>query len=59
MTEEIKDIYETKYPTEEQKKKYIRTENETNKDRRDNFKSKYARSDIIEKIMERKKVMMV
>ena len=59
MTEEIKDIYETKYPTEEQKKKYIRTEKETNKNRRDNFKSKYARSDIIEKIMERKKVMMV
>ena len=42
-------IFETKNFTEEQKRKYIRTEREISKILTDNSKFKYARSDLIEK----------
>ena len=42
---------ETKYPTEEQKRKYIRTEKELTKQDADDSKIKYVRSDFIEKII--------
>ena len=43
-------MYETKYPTEEQKRKYIRTEEELTKQDTDDSKYKYVRSDLMEKI---------
>ena len=45
----IQGIYETKDPTEEQKRKCIRTEQEISKEPIDDFKIKYVRSDLIEK----------
>ena len=44
-------IFETKSPTKEQKKKYIRTESEITKKPADDSKYKYARSDLMEKII--------
>ena len=44
-------IFETKNFTEEQKRKYIRTERETSKILTDNSKFKYARNDLMEKII--------
>ena len=48
---EICSMFETKNPTEEQKKKYIRTENEITKKPADDSKYKYACSDLMEKII--------
>ena len=44
-------IFETKSPTEEQNKKYIRTESEVTRKPADDSKYKYARSDIMEKMI--------
>ena len=44
-------MYGTKYPTEEQKRKYIRTEEELTKQDTDDSKIKYVRSDLMEKII--------
>ena len=41
-------MYETKYPTEEQKRKYIRTEEELTKQDSDDSNIKYVRSDLME-----------
>ena len=49
VRKEICGIFETKNPTEEQKKKYIRTESEITKKPADDSKYKYARSDQMEK----------
>ena len=49
VKKEICVIFETKNPTEEQKKKYIRTESEITEKPADNSKYKYARSDLMEK----------
>ena len=49
VRKEIRDIYETKNPTEERKRKYIRPEPEITK--KDDSRSKYARSNIMEKII--------
>ena len=51
VRKEIQGIYQTKSPTEEQKRKYIRTEKELTKKDTDDFRSTYARSDIMEKIV--------
>ena len=48
---EVCGIFETKNFTEEQKRKYIKTEREISKILTDNSKFKYARSDLIEKII--------
>ena len=48
---EICGIFETKNFTEEQKKKYIRTEREITKKPVDDSKYKYARSDLMEKMI--------
>ena len=40
-----------KDPTEEQKKRYIRTESEITKKHADDSKHDYARSDLMEKII--------
>ena len=57
----IQGIFETKNLTKEQKQQYIRTENEMNKNLKNNL-YKYARKDIIEKVIKNcrsaKKVMM-
>ena len=50
VKKEICGIFETKNPTEEQKKKYIRTESEITKKPADDSKYKYAHSDLIKKI---------
>ena len=50
VEKEICRIFETKNPTEEQKKKYIRTESEIIKKSADNSKYRYARSNLMEKI---------
>ena len=42
-------IFESKNFTEEQKRKYIKTESEITKKPADDSKNKYARSDLIEK----------
>ena len=44
-------IFETKNFTEEQKKKYIKSEGEISRKHTDNFEFKYARNDIIEKVI--------
>ena len=62
VEKEICGIFETKNPTEEQKKKYVRSESEIIKKPADDSKYKYARSDLMEKIRiveEQKNVMMV
>ena len=46
VKKEICGIFETKNPTEEQKRKYIRTESEITKKPADDSKYKYARSDL-------------
>ena len=51
---EVCGIFQTKYFTEEQKRKYIRTEQEISKILTDDSKFKYARSDLIEKIISKK-----
>ena len=51
VRKQIQDMHETKYPTKEQKRKYIRTEEELTKQDTDDSKIKYARSDLMEKIM--------
>ena len=51
VRKEICGIFETKTPTEEQKKKYIRTESEITKKPADNSVYKYARSDLMEKMI--------
>ena len=51
VKKEIGGIFETKSPTEEQNKKYIRTESERAKKPADDSKYKYARSDLVEKII--------
>ena len=51
VKKEICGIFETKNPTKEQKKKYGRTESEITKKSADDFKYKYARSDLMEKII--------
>ena len=48
---EVCGIFETKNFTEEQKRKYIRTEREISKILTDNSKFKYVRSDLMEKII--------
>ena len=44
-------MYETKYPREEQKRKYIRTEEELTKQDADDSKIKYVHNDLMEKII--------
>ena len=53
VRKEIGGIFETKYPTEEQKKKYIRTDTEITKKPADASKYKYTRSDLMEKMIKR------
>ena len=48
---EICGIFKTKNFTEEQKRKYIRTERKMRKILTDNFRFKYARCDVMEKII--------
>ena len=48
---ELCGIFETKDLTEEQRKKYIKSQHQITKIPRDNKKYKYARSDIMEKII--------
>ena len=45
-------MYEAKYPEEEQKRKYIRTEKELTKQDTDDSKTKYVSNDLMEKILE-------
>ena len=47
VKKEICGTFETKNPTEEQKKKYIRTESEITIKAADDSKFKYARSDLM------------
>ena len=51
VRKQIQSMYETKYPEEEQKRKYIRTEEELTKQDTDNSKIKYVCSDLMEKII--------
>ena len=51
VKKEICGIFETKNPTKEQKKKYIRTERKITKKLADDSKYKYARGDLMEKII--------
>ena len=51
VKKEICGIFETKYSTKEQKKKYIRTESEITKKPAEDSKYKYARSNLMEKII--------
>ena len=44
-------MYETKYPKEEQKRKYIRIEEELTKQDTDDSKIKYGHCDLIEKLI--------
>ena len=50
VRKQMQGIYETKYPTEEQKRKYIRTEEELTKQDTDDSKIKYVRGDLMQKI---------
>ena len=50
VRKQMQGMYETKYPTEEQKRKYLRTEEELTKQDTDDSKIKYVRSDLMEKI---------
>ena len=49
IKKEICGIFETKKPTEKQKRKYVRTESEITKKPADDSKYKYARKDLMEK----------
>ena len=51
VKKEVCGIFETKNPTKEQKKKYIKTESEITKKPADDSKYKYARSDLMEKVI--------
>ena len=51
VKKEIWDIFETKNPIKERKKKYIRTENEITKKPADDSKYKYAPGDLMEKLI--------
>ena len=51
LRKEMYGTFETRNLTKEQKNKYIRSEGEIRKKSTDNFKFKYARSDIMEKII--------
>ena len=51
VRKDIQGIYETKDFTKKQKRKYIRTEQETSKKPTDDSKIKYVRSDLTEKII--------
>ena len=51
VRKQIQGMYETKYPIEEQKRKYIRTEKELTKKDRDDSKIKYVRSDLMENLI--------
>ena len=51
VRKQIQGIYETKYLEEEQKRKYIRTEEELTKQDTDDSKTKYTRSDLMKKII--------
>ena len=51
VKKEMCDVFETKNPTEEQKKKYIRTEREITKKPADDSKYKYARSNLMKNII--------
>ena len=51
VRKQIQGMYETKYPTEKQKRKHIRTEEELSKQDTDDSKTKYIRSDLMEKII--------
>ena len=51
VRKEICGIFETKIPTEEQKKKYIMAESEITKRPADHSKYKYARCDLMEKMI--------
>ena len=48
VRKQIRGMYETKYPAEEQKRKYIRIEEELTKQDTDGSKIKYVRSDLME-----------
>ena len=51
VRKEIQGIYETKKSTEDQNRQHIRTEQEITKKYTDDSKFKYARSDLMEKII--------
>ena len=51
LRKEICGIFETKNPTEEQKRKYLRTEREISIILTENSQIKYARSDLMEEII--------
>ena len=51
VRKEICGIFETKIPAEEQEEKYIKSEYEITKKPADDSKYKYARSDLMEKII--------
>ena len=51
VRKEIQGIYETKYPTEEQKREDMRTESEITKTPADDSEYKYACSDLMKKII--------
>ena len=51
VRKQIQGMYETKYLTEEQKIKYVRTEEELTKQDTDDSKTKYVRSDFLGKII--------
>ena len=51
VRKEICGIFESKNSTEEQNKKYIRIESEITKKSADDSKYKYARSDLMEKMI--------
>ena len=51
IRKQIQGMYETKYPMEEQKRKYIRNEEELTKQDTNDSKIKYVRSDLMEKVI--------
>ena len=51
VRKEMCGIFETKDLTKEQKNKYIKNEGEISRKPIDNYKFKYARSDIMEKVI--------
>ena len=51
VRKDIQGIYETKYFTKKQKRKYTRTEQEISKKPTDDSKIKYVRSNLVEKII--------
>ena len=51
VKKEICGVFETKNPIKEQKRKYMKTESEITKKLADDSKYKYARSNLMEKII--------